>query len=377
MSTPQALRAVRNDNQQAAAKPANNFPAMLESYKCEIAKALPKHLSADRMARIALTAFRMTPKLADCDPRSVFAAVIQSSQMGLEVGLSGEAHLVPFGNQCQLIPGYTGLMKLARNGGNVIDIYAHEVREHDVFSLTYGLERTLRHEPLTQDGGFPASEEMRGKITGFYAVAVYKDGNRTFVAMGRAEVEKTRDESKGYQAAKKYKKESVWDTNFPAMGLKTTIRRICKFLPKSAELAAALSLDATHEQGKGQNIDLDQAIEGVFVPVPEGEVDKESGEIIASQQQQQEQQRQPASTAAQAQQTGAPKVEAVPAAAQQQGKSPLEKAIQTLEEAQNVEALDELYIRLETSCADADLESLLQAYRIVKAKIENAETSLF
>ena len=77
---------------------------MLEQFKGEIARALPKHINPDRMARIALTAFRMTPKLGECDPRSVFAAVIQSSQMGLEVGLMGEAHLVPFGNQCQLIP---------------------------------------------------------------------------------------------------------------------------------------------------------------------------------------------------------------------------------------------------------------------------------
>jgi recombination protein RecT len=62
------------------------FPAMLEQFKGEIARALPKHLSPDRMVRIALTAFRMNPKLAQTDPRSVFAAVIQSSQLGLEVG---------------------------------------------------------------------------------------------------------------------------------------------------------------------------------------------------------------------------------------------------------------------------------------------------
>ncbi len=111
----QALRNIRNTNSNAGKETQqSNFPAMLEQYKGEIARALPKHINPDRMARIALTAFRMTPKLAECDPRSVFAAVIQSSQLGLEIGLMGEAHLVPFGGQCQLIPGYTGLMKLAR-----------------------------------------------------------------------------------------------------------------------------------------------------------------------------------------------------------------------------------------------------------------------
>jgi len=369
MGQPQALRAVRNNNQQGTAvAEANSFPAMLEKYKSEIARALPKHLNADRMARIALTAFRMTPKLAECDPRSVFAAVIQSSQLGLEIGLMGEAHLVPFGNQCQLIPGYTGLMKLARNGGNVIDIYAHEVRKNDVFSLNFGLERTMRHEPLSQDGGFPASEEMRGEITGFYAVAVFKDGTRSFVAMGRSAVERIRDGSKGYQAAKKYKKESPWDTDFPAMGLKTSIRRLCKFLPKSSELAAALAMDATQEQGKSQNIDLKQAIDGTFVPVQEEEVDEATGEIVASQQPAQSQ---PLKTA--------PVVETKPAAAveivQQESKSSLEKGIMAMQKANSVEELDEYYIRLEVDCADADLEELMQAYRSRKSAIENEVVS--
>ncbi|WP_223201909.1 hypothetical protein, partial [Streptococcus pneumoniae] len=37
---------------------------MLEKFKGEIARALPKHINPDRMARIALTAFRMNPKLS-------------------------------------------------------------------------------------------------------------------------------------------------------------------------------------------------------------------------------------------------------------------------------------------------------------------------
>ena len=197
----QALKNINRTTPNDAEQP-KGFPAMLEQFKGEIARALPKHINPDRMARIALTAFRMTPKLGECDPRSVFAAVIQSSQMGLEVGLMGEAHLVPFGNQCQLIPGYTGLMKLARQSGLVQDIYAHEVRVNDNFTLKLGMERSLDHEPLTTLGGFPAADDERGEVAGFYSVAVFKDGSRTFVAMGRKEVEKIRDNSRGYQSAK-------------------------------------------------------------------------------------------------------------------------------------------------------------------------------
>ncbi len=335
---------------------AKTFPGMLEQFKSEIARALPKHLSADRMSRIALTAFRQTPKLAECDPRSVFAAVIQSSQLGLEVGLMGEAHLVPFGGQCQLIPGYTGLMKLARNSGMVTDIYAEAVRVNDTFSLKLGMSRDLIHEPLTAKGGFPASDEERGEVVGFYAVGVLKDGSRTFVAMGRAEVLRIRDGSKGYQASKKYKKESLWDTDFTSMGLKTAIRRLCKFLPKSPELATALALD--DNAGK-QKLSVDDAIQGVFQAVEDEEVNTVTGEIGKAQnsnvtQMPQTQQRAPV--------TKLEKLEAV---------------TRGMRSVNSVEALDEILIRAEADLDESFYEFALKEYTACKTALENGNGKLF
>jgi recombination protein RecT len=358
-----ALQTLKNINRQAPAEAAKDFPAMLEKFKGEIARALPKHINPDRMARIALTAFRMTPALAKCDPRSIFAAVIQSSQLGLEVGLMGEAHLVPFGDQCQLIPGYTGLMKLARQSGLVQDIYAHEVRVNDKFTLKLGLERTLEHEPLTGVGGFPASDEERGEVVGFYAVAVFKDGSRTFVAMSRKEVERIRDNSRGYQAAKRFKKESVWDSDFVAMGLKTVIRRLCKFLPKSPELATALALDAVSEQGKAQNLNLNDVIDGTYAPVV---IDEETGEVLeeakdggAAKQ----------STVVQA--VPEPKKDVPAAQAAEPTNAKIVAAIKAMEKATTNDALDEVYIRLEADFEGQDLEALTREYRRIKANISS------
>lgn len=359
-----ALQALRNINKDAgngdATKKPDSFPVMLQKFAGEIGRALPKHINPDRMARIALTAFRMTPKLGDCDPRSVFAAVIQSSQLGLEVGLMGEAHLVPYGSQCQLIPGYTGLMKLARQSGLVQDIYAHEVRLNDKFALKLGMERILEHEPMAAPGGFPDSDDARGPVIGFYAVAVFKDGSRTFVAMSLNEIERIRDNSKGYQAAKKYKKESVWDTDPVAMGLKTAIRRLCKYLPKSPELATALALDAAATQGKAQDLDLKDVIEGnAFVMA-----DDESGEGDGQGNQggqQREESNPPAG--------GKPKPRPDP-----KDKPPvtrLEQAIQAMEAATSVEALDEVYIRAEGDLDGADLEATMREYRRIKQRIES------
>ena len=62
-----SLQALKNINRTTPtdAEQPKGFPAMLEQFKGEIARALPKHINPDRMARIALTAFRMTPKLGE------------------------------------------------------------------------------------------------------------------------------------------------------------------------------------------------------------------------------------------------------------------------------------------------------------------------
>ena len=367
-----SLQALKNINRStsADAEQPKGFPAMLEQFKGEIARALPKHINPDRMARIALTAFRMTPKLGECDPRSVFAAVIQSSQMGLEVGLMGEAHLVPFGNQCQLIPGYTGLMKLARQSGLVQDIYAHEVRVNDNFTLKLGMERSLDHDPLTTLGGFPAADDERGDVAGFYAVAVFKDGSRTFVAMGRKEIEKIRDNSRGYQSAKRYKKESVWDSDFTAMGLKTAIRRLCKYLPKSPELASALALDAVAEQGKAQNLNLTDVIEGNYAPI----IDDETGEIAESKTEAGKQSKPgvdqvdvAGATGKKARTDGASSIVTGPSIHEPSTK--LKAIFDQMATIKSIEALDEIYVRAEGDLDGAELEALMREYRKVKAAI--------
>ena len=325
------------------------FPAMLEQFKGEIARALPKHLSPDRMVRIALTAFRMNPKLSETDPRSVFAAVIQSSQLGLEVGLMGEAHLVPFGSQCQLIPGYQGLMKLARNSGIVQDIYGHEVRMNDKFDIVLGLNRSLMHEPLKKNG-FPAGDEERGAIVGFYAVAVFKDGTRTFHAMSKEQIEQVRDNSRGYQMAKKYRKESPWDTHFVPMGLKTVIRRLCNLLPKSPELAMALAMDELNERGETQNIGITEAIDGSWAPI----IEDESGDQGSSGQG-------PGDKDSGRSRDGFGK--------------PLDDMLTSLGKAASVDELDEMYVRAEGSFEGGELEQLLRAYRSRKAALINASSS--
>ena len=246
-----------------------DFPSLLENHRGEIERALPKHLPVDRIMRIALTAFRKVPTLAECDPVSVLAAVIQASQLGLEVQQNGEAFLVPFDKECQLIPGYKGLMKLARNSGLVRDIFAHEVRAKDHFDYDLGADRRLMHKPLAGEGNFPAPDALRGHVVGYYAVALLSDGTPTFVMKHVLDVQAIRDESRGYQSAVRRKRSTPWDTHPVAMGKKTLIRLLCNSqLPMSAELQMALALDTADLMGVKQGISLEQAADGFYEPPP-------------------------------------------------------------------------------------------------------------
>lgn len=200
---------------------------LINDMKPEIARALPKHMSPDRMARIATTVLRQTPALARCTPESFLGALMTASQLGLEPGPLGEAYFVPFKNTVTFIPGYRGLVKLARNSGQVIDLWAEIAYEHDDFAWTLGLHRDLTHQPAPGD---------RGKPTHVYAAAQLRDGGTPFVVMTVAQVEAIRSRSMA-------KGSGPWVTDWEAMAKKTAVKQLSKWLPLSSEFSAAVVHD--------------------------------------------------------------------------------------------------------------------------------------
>jgi len=236
-----------------------NFPAMLEAYKGEIARALPRHLNADTMTRIALTCFRMNAKLAECHPASVFACVIQASQLGLRPGLLGECYLIPYKDQCTLQLGYQGLLELVRRSGLVDSISAHLVHERDEFDVQWGTEPGIKHRPYI-DGD-------AGPVRLVYAVATLKGGGKHAELMTLHDIERIKARSQNVQNAARFGKKTPWDTDWGEMARKTALRRICKYLPKSPDLATALVLDDSAYRGQ-QQITVQDAISNTFVPPP-------------------------------------------------------------------------------------------------------------
>lgn len=216
---------------------------LLEQMKGEIARCLPSHLTPDRMARIAMTELRKTPKLQECDPMSFIAAIMQASQLGLEPGIMGSCYLIPFFNsklgkyECTFMPGYRGFLDLARRSGQIKSLVARAVYENDVFEYEYGLEERVTHKPAMDE---------RGELKAVYAVALLKDGGHQFEVMSKREIEAVRQKSQGKNAG-------PWTEYYDEMARKTVVRKLFKWLPCSVEMQKAVSLDELQEVGK-QNI---------------------------------------------------------------------------------------------------------------------------
>ncbi|HDR9434721.1 TPA: recombinase RecT, partial [Burkholderia multivorans] len=189
-----------------------------ESQKATLAAVLPRHVSPDRMLKIALGALRTTPKLMECTVESLMGAVVQCSQLGLEPNTPlGHAYLIPFEKkkkvggewvtekvETQIVIGYKGLIDLARRSGQVVSIAAHAVYEHDHFDYAFGLNEKLEHKPAMS---------ARGRVIAFYAVAKLVGGGHAFEVMSAEQVNEIRDASQNYKFARD-KEKTVWGQHY-------------------------------------------------------------------------------------------------------------------------------------------------------------------
>lgn len=248
---------IKNKLQNSKQSPANGKQSQPTIYHLiqrmgpQIKAALPKHITVDRMVRIALTAVRTTPKLLDCNQMSLIAAIMTSAQLGLEPNTPlGEAYLIPYNDyknkttNAQFQIGYKGLLSLAYRTGKYRSIYAHEVYPNDEFHYEYGLNEVLKHVPADVPEGDPIY---------YYAVYHLDNGGYDFSVWSRAKIEK---HAKVYSQAFS-KSSSPWQGDFDAMAKKTVLKDVLKYAPKSIELAHQIEEDERIKQ-----------------------IDKDSGDII-------------------------------------------------------------------------------------------------
>lgn len=250
-------------NREAQAVKVQEMSGFIRQMQGEIARALPRHMDADRMARLVLTVVRKTPKLAETTPESFAGALLTASALGLEPGVNDEVYLVPYGNECQLIVGYKGLTKLFYQHPMASYVDAQAVHERDFFEYEKGTDAFLKHRPARGD---------RGDVIEYYAVARLSNGASAFEVMSPEEIALVRGTT-GPNGG--IRDPQHW------MERKTVIKQLVKMLPKSTNLTQAVAAD--ERTGSDLRRDLDLPAAGappLIEQTPQGAVDTTTGVLV-------------------------------------------------------------------------------------------------
>ena len=212
----------------------------------QIKNALPNNITPERMVRIALTALTKDTKLSQCTPASFMGAVLTSAQLGLECNTPlGQAYLIPYNERGQMTAhfqlGYQGVLELCYRSKLYKTIQARVVYEGDTFEYAYGLEERLLHKPCGKTD----------KPTHAYAFYELTSGGHGIEVMSWEAV---------MAHAKKYSQSrtggsSPWDTAPESMAMKTVLKKVLKYAPKSVEVAEAITHDNAvinvHKESEG------------------------------------------------------------------------------------------------------------------------------
>lgn len=230
-----------------AAAPAkkNDVDTVMRGMLSQVEMAAPKHLDSDRLIRLALTSIKKNKDLMQCfqnNPSSVLASFMESVQLGLEIDTRGLAYLIPYKGSCTFQVGYKGLISLAMRSGKLRNIYAEVVYESEQNNvhIDLGLSRNLTHN-------FDFKIAREGKLILAYAVAVFLDGSTHFEYVQPHHIEKAKKTSMG--AGSQY---SPWNTHTEEMWKKTAIKKLCKYLDLSPELAEAIAKEDEAEAVRPQ-----------------------------------------------------------------------------------------------------------------------------
>jgi recombination protein RecT len=107
------------------------------------------------------------------------------------------------------------------------------VYANDEFDVDYGLADSLVHKPNLKG--------TRGEPFAYYAIAKFLGGGHAFIVMTQQDMIEHREK---YAPRNKYKAiVGPWKDNFEGQALKTTIRQLFKYMPKSTEMALAVAAD--------------------------------------------------------------------------------------------------------------------------------------
>lgn len=178
-----------------------------------------------------------------CTPQSLLFSMMTAAELGLDVGgVLGQAYLVPFWNrkanggkggyEAQFIPGYKGLINLARRSGKISLVESRLVRQGDTFELEFGLHPKVVH--------VPNYKSSLGDVLGAYCIARVTGEDPLVEWMTRSDLDGIKARSKSRDRDGNIV--GPWITDEAQMQRKTVIRRTMNYVPMSPELERAIEI---------------------------------------------------------------------------------------------------------------------------------------
>lgn len=236
-STALALPTAKTDAARELTK-----PDRLETFKL----AMPAERRGDWESLLATYIIGANELTKPCTPISVAKSVYNGVRLGLACGAPlNHAFLVPFwnkhknANECQLIPGYEGLLELALGSGHIVNVSPQLVLAGEEFRHWVDRNGEQVHHEIPNDRAAPTADNVN------LAYCVWQTVN------GGAGV-KVVQTGELRELAKRWK-DNKTPAPFAAMALKTPIRRASKLWKKTRFLAEAVYLDEQAERGEPQD----------------------------------------------------------------------------------------------------------------------------
>lgn len=189
----------------------------------QLVELVPRHVNQQRLRRIIIDQVRNNTQLQECTPESVFRSCVNAANLGLEVGVMNSAYLVKYGRTCTLIPGYAGLIQLARNSGAVRAVNVYTVRYND---------EVVQHGDGSVFVQFNPFDKNRGHAVGWVCVLTMNDGSTQYTTMTMDEYHSVRP---GHWERTPHR------THPEEMGKKSCVRRAVKMVPLTPEISDVIS----------------------------------------------------------------------------------------------------------------------------------------
>lgn len=216
----------------------NDVESWLQANTGKLRELLPKAMSVERSARLAIAA-AMNPDLRACSAPTIVQCILDCAAHGLEL-MKGSAAIVPFKDKATLMIEYRGLLDIVHRCGNLEYVVSEVVYANDAFDWEIGDHSEIKHKPAPF--GSP-----RGEMVGAYAIIGIRGGARVRCVMRAEEIMDVKRCARGSDS-----KSSPWNGPFEAeMWKKTVLRRACKLVPRSVapEVAEAIAVEDEHYAG--------------------------------------------------------------------------------------------------------------------------------